>query len=133
MISLHPRVAHNAAAATTVRTLIDLAANIPNSEGLQAQLCEECIEWCKVEKRTFLRQRIEARLAALLLVKKEFKAAIKLLEGLLREVKKLDDKLLLVELHLLESKIHHGVQNVPKAKVSGDGIVCLCLELQLIV
>ena len=100
-----------------MRSLIDLVAKVPSSEELQAELCRECIEWCKAEKRTFLRQRIEARLAQLLLVRKEFKAAIKLLEGLLREVKKLDDKLLLVELHLLESRIHHSVQNVPKAKV----------------
>jgi 26S proteasome regulatory subunit N6 len=101
----------------SVRTLIDLVAKVPNSDQFQAELCRECIEWCKVEKRTFLRQRIEARLAALLLAGSDFKAALKLLEGLLREVKKLDDKLLLVELHLLESKIHQGVKNFPKAKV----------------
>lgn len=47
----------------------------------------------------------------------EYKAALKLLDGLLREVKKLDDKLLLVELHLLESRIYNAVQNFAKAKV----------------
>ena len=32
---------------------------------LQADLCVDSIEWCKQEKHTFLRQRIEARLAAM--------------------------------------------------------------------
>jgi hypothetical protein len=49
----------------TVRTLIDLVARIPNTINLQIELCQESIEWAKGEQRTFLRQRIEARLASL--------------------------------------------------------------------
>jgi 26S proteasome regulatory subunit N6 len=48
-----------------VRTLIDLVARIPNTINLQIELCQESIEWAKGEQRTFLRQRIEARLASL--------------------------------------------------------------------
>jgi 26S proteasome regulatory subunit N6 len=47
--------------------LIDLVCDMPNSTAFQTEMCMECIEWCKQEKRTFLRQRIEARLASLLL------------------------------------------------------------------
>lgn len=32
---------------------------------LQADLCYDSIDWCKKEKHTFLRQRVESRLASM--------------------------------------------------------------------
>lgn len=107
-----------AKAAKIVRTLIGLLAKIPASEALQIDMCRDCIEWCKGEKRTFLRQRVETKLASLLLVENQFQEALELLTKLLSEVKKLDDKLLLVEIYLVECRTHHAVKNIPKAKAA---------------
>ena len=104
--------------AKIVRTVIDSLQRIPGTETLQSDLCEEYIQWCKEQKRTFLRQRIEAKLAALHVSQKRFQAALKLLTDLQAEVKKLDDKQLLVEIFLVESKAHHALKNLPKAKAS---------------
>merc|ERR1712113_886520 len=48
----------------------------------------------------------------------KFVPSIELLEKLLIEVKKLDDKLLLVEIHVLECRVHYAVKNLPKSKAA---------------
>lgn len=104
--------------AKMARTLIDLLSKIPDSQKLQIEMCRDTIEWCKSEKRTFLRQRVETRLASLLIEIDKYQDAIELLGKLLVEVKKLDDKLLLVEIHLIECRTHHALQNIPRAKAA---------------
>ena len=81
-------------------------------------VCEECIQWCHQEKRTFLRHRVEIRLAVLYLDRGRYQNALEVIQNLQKEVKKLDDKLLLVEILVVESKINISLTNIPKAKVS---------------
>ncbi|EXC20292.1 26S proteasome non-ATPase regulatory subunit 11 [Morus notabilis] len=105
--------------AKIVRGIIDAVTKIPGtSADLQISLCKEMVEWTRAEKRTFLRQRVEARLAALLMENKEYSEALSLLSGLVKEVRRLDDKLLLVDIDLLESKLHFSLRNLPKAKAA---------------
>lgn len=52
--------------AKIVRNILDIVAQVPNSEHVQITLCRDVVEWCKAEKRTFLRQRIEARVRTVL-------------------------------------------------------------------
>lgn len=104
--------------AKIVRTLIDLVAKIDGTLSLQIGLCHHIIEWCKEGKRNFLRQRVETRLAQLLLEDQKYAESLELLSTLLSEVKRLDDKLLLVEIFLIECRTHHAVQNVAKSKAA---------------
>jgi 26S proteasome regulatory subunit N6 len=118
--SIRPRFAKmpKSKTAKMVRMVIDELGRVPDSTVLQINLCKEYIDWCIVEKRTFLRQRIQARLASLLLAKGENQEALNLLRDLQTEIKKLDDKPLLVEIFLLESRAHLALRNLPRAKAS---------------
>jgi len=61
---------------------------------------------------------VQAKLASVLYNQDKYGEAQTLVDGLLSELKKLDDKQLLVETHLVESKIHHGLRNLPKSKAA---------------
>jgi 26S proteasome regulatory subunit N6 len=100
--------------AKIVRTILNIVDSIPDSLEVQVKLCQDVVEWCKAEKRTFLRQRVEAKLASLLLQKKDINGALHLMNSLLRELKQLDDKQMLTECHLTEARIYHTLQNIPK-------------------
>jgi len=80
------------------------------------KVCTECIEWATKHKRTFLRQGLEARLITMYLTVKEYSTALQKTNSLLKELKKLDDKGLLVEVQLNESRIYYGVGNLSKAR-----------------
>lgn len=47
--------------AKIVRNILGIVASVPDSLVIQVELCKDVVEWCKQEKRTFLRQRIEAK------------------------------------------------------------------------
>lgn len=104
--------------AKIVRNMLNIVATVPDSLTIQVDLCQDVIAWCKLEKRTFLRQRIEAKLAALYLQKGEPVRAMGLIDELLTELRRLDDKQMLTEVHLTESRVYHALQNIPKSKAS---------------
>jgi len=115
------RFMSKAKAAKLVRGLVDMFLEMERSDPRgerEVQLCKECIEWAKEEKRTFLRQSLESRLVGLYFETERYQEALALGSALLKELKKLDDKNLLVEVQLLESKTYHALGNLPKARAA---------------
>ena len=105
--------------AKIVRTLFDMTTKL--AEGNLAQLvglCEFIIAWCEKESRSFLRMKIENKLAELFFKMEEYQKAIEILGKLTYELKKKEDKNLIVEAQLTESKVYHAIENLPKAKAA---------------
>lgn len=120
-----------AKAAKLVRNLVDMFLDLEAGTGEEIRLCTENIEWAKNENRTFLRQALEVRLVGLYYENNRFAEAISLGSQLLKELKKLDDKQLLVEVQLMESKTYHAISNLSKARAAltsarttANGIYC---------
>ena len=104
--------------AKLVRQLLDLFTAIPNTTDLQISTTKACIDWAISERRSFLRQSLETRLVSLHMAKHSYYDALTLINALLKELKRLDDKLVLVEVQLLESRVYHALGNQPKARAA---------------
>lgn len=101
-----------------VRQLLDLFSDIPNTIDTQISVTKSCIEWAVSERRGFLRQNLETRLVSLYMQKQSYYDALNLINSLLKELKRLDDKLVLVEVQLLESRVYHALGNFAKARAA---------------
>ncbi|KAJ9217435.1 hypothetical protein DTO166G4_1066 [Paecilomyces variotii] len=104
--------------AKLVRQLLDIFSEIPNTLDIQINVIKSCIEWAVSERRSFLRQNLETRLVTIYMQKQTYYDALTLINSLLRELKRLDDKLMLVEVQLLESRVYHALGNQPKARAA---------------
>ena len=114
------RLMHSAPCANSqpVRQLLDLFSTIPNSLDIQITTTKSCIEWAVSERRGFLRQNLETRLVQLYMSKQQYYDSLTLISSLLKELRRLDDKLVLVEVQLLESRVYHALGNVPKGRAA---------------
>ncbi|KAH9822041.1 putative 26S proteasome regulatory subunit rpn6 [Teratosphaeria destructans] len=104
--------------AKLVRQLLDLFTAIPNTVDTQISVTKSCIDWAVSQRQGFLRQNLEVRLVGLYMQKQQYYDALTLINGLLKELKRLDDKLVLVEVQLLESRVYHALGNVPKGRAA---------------
>jgi len=84
---------------------------------IAVEACKVALKWAKEEKgnRTF-GQVLQATLIRLYVENNQLAEAGELLTPLIKEAKKLDDKALLVDIHLSESSYHLALGNIEKAQ-----------------
>ena len=85
---------------------------------MQVNVTKSCIDWAVAQRQGFLRQNLEVRLVGLYMQKQSYYDSLTLINSLLKELKRLDDKLVLVEVQLLESRVYHALGNVPKGRAA---------------
>lgn len=88
------------------------------SKSVELGVCEFCIKWATEENKNFLRFKMEVRLANIMYLRGDYKGTQLKVADILQEAKQVDDKLLLVEAHLLEAKLIYQTRNYPKAKAA---------------
>ena len=102
----------------TSASSIDYFGEIPDSQAIQIGVTRENAAWAEQERRIFLKQSLETKLIQLYYEAGQYRDALPLIASLLRELKRLDDKMILTEVHLLESKVNHAISNFAKAKAA---------------
>lgn len=108
-----------AKAAKLIRDLVDMCLTIEDQDGdIKVELCRECIQWATEQSRAYLRQTLQARLVRLLNDLKRYTQALPTAAELIKELKKVDDKDLLVEVQLEESKSYYYLGNLGRSRAS---------------
>jgi len=120
--------------AKIMRTMFDLSIEAAPAAQLGAlvDLSKYVIDWCESESRTFLRMRIETYLSSLYFKLDKFNDALALLNKLNHELKKKEDKQLLVESQLVESKVYHALENLPKAKAALTAVKTIANSIYIV-
>lgn len=102
-----------------VRSLIDTYLDTCHMVGdKDVQVVANCVEWAREEHRLFLRQALEVKLIRVYYEAGHHHEALKLSSNLRSELKRLDDKQLLIDVCLWEAKIYQTVGNIPKARAA---------------
>lgn len=91
-------------------------------------MCQFLMKWCEEEKTNYLKLRVQLKLSQLYFAHLKFQPALDIISELLAEVRKQDDKHMLVETYLIESKIYFSLENFAKSKVKFSQI-CLFVVL----
>ena len=84
----------------------------------QEAVCLATVDWARQEKRTFLRHRLQLRYVEVLFAENRKNDALASLSSLLKEVRRLDDRTLLLDIYLLESKLYYAVLDIQKARAA---------------
>lgn len=110
--------------AKTAKIIKDLLARFDDfatkaeQNGDQAQLLKDLIAWCEQDKRVFLKQALQLRLAELHLISREFTESLALTQELLATFRRLDDKISLLQAELLVSRTYFALKNVAKSRAA---------------
>jgi 26S proteasome regulatory subunit N6 len=104
--------------AKLVRLTIQALRKVPQTQDLQLKLCREWIDWAVAEDRSVIRQRLQIELSEILFEQKKCTEAIEVLSKLTYELRKIDHKSQLIEVHLIESRVFRELGDLNRAKAS---------------
>ena len=111
-----------AKASKLVRDLVELCLEIEGQDGdVKVELVKESIQWATEQSRNYLRQTLQSRLVRLYNDLKRYTLALPLAADLIKELKKVEDKEILMEVELEESKAFYNLGNLGRARASLTG------------
>lgn len=107
--------------------MIEIAVTMDVDTKAKIEMCEKNIQWSQSSKLVFLTQRLQSRLAFLLYKVSifvlhqsqdhQYRQALNLCGYLIRELAKIDDKALSMDVHVTEARIYKDLNDITKAKV----------------
>ena len=78
----------------------------------------DLIEWTKQENRLYQRLALQSRLIFTFIDDGKFTEALKMVAEITPDLKRMDDKVMLLEIYLAESRAYYGLKHFPKSRAS---------------
>uniref|UniRef100_A0A7E4VW12 PCI domain-containing protein n=1 Tax=Panagrellus redivivus TaxID=6233 RepID=A0A7E4VW12_PANRE len=114
----HLTLLGSAKASKIVRTLVDYCLTIDEDPQVKVDLCKDCIAWAEKTNRVYLSQALSARLIKLLNDIGKYTEASQLISVLSKALRKIDDKEVLLDVQLEESKAMFFLTNLSRARTA---------------
>ena len=95
-----------------------MAERFPSMLDDQVSLVQGWLSWAQADNRAVLTRFLQGRLANLSFASNRFTDALAIIHPLARELTKIDDKLSLLELQLLEGRVWMSLNNYSKARAA---------------
>lgn len=107
-----------ASASILLKNTLDILEQEGMAKKDTISLYDKMIDWAEKKKRNLLKLDFKMRKAEALLALKEYKACLSLITETAKILKQADDKIGLVKLYYIESKVYYELKNLAHAKSS---------------
>ncbi len=94
-------------------------------------LCNEIIQFCIDTNNISMKNRIQTRLAEIYFINNHYTNALELCNKIVFDLKRYEDNLGLIQLLLLESKIHYATKGISKAKAALTSVKTLVTKVYI--
>ncbi len=94
-------------------------------------LIKEIIQVCENTNNISMKNKLNIKLSELYLINEEYKQGLEVINKTLIDLKKYEDNLGLIEIQLIESKIHYKSKGIVKAKSALTTVKTLCTKVYI--
>ncbi len=95
------------------------------------KLCNEIIDFCSDTNNISMKNRIQTRLAEIYFINQHYTNALDLCNKIIFDLKRYEDNLGLIQLLLLESKIHYATKGISKSKAALTSVKTLVTKVYI--
>ena len=92
-------------------------------------LCEEITKFCDETNNISMRSKIQTRLAEIYFINEHYDKALEICNKVIFDLKRYEDNLGLIQLLLLESKIHYATNGISKSKAALTSVKTLITKV----
>ena len=93
------------------------------------KVCEEITKFCDETNNISMRSKIQTRLAEIYFIHEHYAKALEICNKVIFDLKRYEDNLGLIQLLLLESKIHYATNGISKAKATLTSVKTLVTKV----